>query len=872
MKTSFKIIGLLVFTALIATSCSRKKDKFINRNFHAMATKYNVLYNGYLALDKGRASVDDAFTDNYWELLPVERMQVSEDVMLPGQAKNSDFQRAEEKAIKAVQTHGMNIQGKEKNPQIDEAYLLLGKARYFDQRFVPSLEAFNYILFKYPSSDKINEAKVWREKTNMRLENNELAIKNLKRLIEQEQLEPQILADANAAMAQAYVNIEAKDSALVQLAIAAKTTKKHHEKARFNYIIGQLYNEFGKKDSANMAFDAVIEMHRKIPRAYYINAHLAKAANFDLETGNKLEFTEYLADLEEDRENRPFLDKIYHRIAEYHKSNSADSLAIAYYNKSLRAQSADKQLKSINYGTLGDMSFDRAEYRKAGAYYDSTMTNLTINTKPYRVIKKKRENLDDVIFYEGIAQANDSILNLVSLSDEDRLAVFTAYVDKLKKEAEELKEREEAAKRNETGLITGDKNNFAMSDAGIRKAGAGASREESIAGGGSRRNPGGGRSFYFYNQTTVSFGKNEFIKIWGNRSLKDNWRLSDTRTATSGTVETDIVAGASEEERFDPQFYVSKIPTDQKAIDSLAKERNFAYYQLGMIYKEKFHEYELSKDKFKKLLSNQPEERLILPSQYNLYRLYVLLNEHDEAEIAKNNIIAGFPDSRYAEILRNPQSGLEKDENSPESLYEKTYRLFAQQQYQETVAECETYIFEFEGEPIVPKFEILKASARGRLYGFEAYKEGVNYTALTYPNSPEGKKAEEIIREAFPLLAKKEFVDDATPKNFNVIYPFTTNEKEEIPEFVARLNEEVAKVRYFDLSTSVDFYDAKTTFVVVHGLKSIEGAKGFAEILEQIRDKKDKRKPINRPFFSVSSPNYEIVQMHKNLNEYLEAQ
>ena len=67
--------------------------------------------------------------------------------------------------------HGMNIEGKEKNPQIDEAYLLLGKARYFDQRFVPALAAFNNILNKYPTSDKINQVKVWREKTNLRLGN-----------------------------------------------------------------------------------------------------------------------------------------------------------------------------------------------------------------------------------------------------------------------------------------------------------------------------------------------------------------------------------------------------------------------------------------------------------------------------------------------------------------------------------------------------------------------------------------------------------------------------------------------------------------------------------------------------------------------------
>jgi hypothetical protein len=43
--------------------------------------------------------------------------------------------------------HSMNIDGR--NFQIDEAYLLLGKARYYDQRFIPALDAFNYILYKY---------------------------------------------------------------------------------------------------------------------------------------------------------------------------------------------------------------------------------------------------------------------------------------------------------------------------------------------------------------------------------------------------------------------------------------------------------------------------------------------------------------------------------------------------------------------------------------------------------------------------------------------------------------------------------------------------------------------------------------------------
>jgi len=84
---------------LFITGCSRKNNTFINRNFHALGTKYNILYNGYIALEQGQETVDNAATDNFWELLPVERMQLEEDAFFPGQARNQDFERAEEKAI-----------------------------------------------------------------------------------------------------------------------------------------------------------------------------------------------------------------------------------------------------------------------------------------------------------------------------------------------------------------------------------------------------------------------------------------------------------------------------------------------------------------------------------------------------------------------------------------------------------------------------------------------------------------------------------------------------------------------------------------------------------------------------------------------------
>jgi len=850
LKIVFKIFICALVLTLSLQSCSRKKDKFLSRNYHAVTTEYNVLFNGYNALNQGREALNNSYEDDYWEILPIERMQITEESFLPGQSRNADFTKAEEKAVAAIQKHGMNIGGKEKNPQIDEAYLLLGEARYYDQRFVPALEAFNYILYKYPLSDKINQAKVWREKTNIRLENNDVAIKNLKRLLEQEELEDQDLADATSILAQAYINTKSIDSALTQIKIATKSTKKNFEKARFNFIKGQLYNQLKQPDSANMAFDEVIDLNRKIPRKYLVAAYVEKTKNFDYKNGNKLEFEEHLKRLEEYYENRPYLDKIYHQIAEYNLKTGRDSVALAYYNKSLRATTKDKKLNAKNYLTLGDYYFDDANYQTAGAYFDSTMVNLKLNSKPYRVIKRKRENLDDVIKYEGVAEVNDSILKLTRMSETERLDYFTAYTDKLQAEAEAEKERLEIEARKK-GLAVNDlaAGNFVKN----------------------KSNPSGpNSSFYFYNPTTVAYGKNEFSQVWGDRKNKDNWRWSSNKTVSfnNGAVATiDATVSQDSLKTFDPQFYIAKIPSEAKIIDSLQTDRNYAYYQLGLIYKEKFKEYTLSKDKFQELLKSNPEEKLILPSKYNLFKLNELLSEESQANFYKNDIIDNYSESRYAKILSNPEYAKSVDTESPDYVYAQTYKLLQEQKYAEVISESEKYANFFSDEPIQPKFELLKATAQGRLYGYKTYTKSLNEIALDYANKPEGLQAKSLV-QSLKSVSDTTFVDNKDAKHFKAIYTFKSDEFHQIEDFKKRLSEAVKTIRYYDLSISEDIYNPETKFIVVHGIKSVEGAKGFTLLLKENKD--FKKLKIDRPAFGISSGNYTIIQTHKNLNSYLE--
>lgn len=845
MKTVKKSILFIAVSALLITGCSRKNDSFINRSYHAIGAEYNKLYNGNVAFEKGRETLNEAYKDNYWEILPVERMQIQDEIVLPGQSKNANFTTAEEKAVKAIQKNGMNIQGKEHNPQIDEAYLLLGKARYFDQRFVPALEAFNYILYKYPASSNINQARIWREKTNMRLENNELAIKNIKTLLYQEELKGQDLADANATMAQAYINTKALDSALTQIKIATEATKKRFEEGRYNFIQGQLYNALQNKDSANLAFDKVIDLNRKIPRKYLINAHVEKAKNFDYEKGNKLEFIAYLTKLEDDRENRPFLDQIYHQVAQYHLNQKSDSLAITYYNKSIKTNSQDKILMAKNYETLGDMSFDTNKYKIAGAYYDSTMTKMVENSKPYRTIKRKRENLDDVIFYEGVAEVNDSIIRLVNMSAPERQGFFNDYVAKLKLEKEEAAERLAIEKQK----------------AGLAQNNAGQPQNNSFKPKGGTP---GASSFYFYNDQTVAYGKNEFQRIWGERENADNWRWSDgSRTTQFSTNPNTTLTSTPDDKLLDADYYLAQIPSDEKAIDSISKERNFAYYQLGLIYKEKFKEYGLAKSKFTNLLDNNPEDRLILPSKYNLFKIYEILGKTSEAGILKNEIVSNFPESRYAQILNNPEVALAKDDSSPESVYEDIYKQFEKQEFESVIKKCENYIVAFEGDAIVPKFELLKAFAKGRLEGFNAYKKGINDVAVNYANTPEGVQAQVILDTSIKGLENSEFEDDTSALKCKVVYQFSSSAKTEIEAFKKTLDQALDAAKYNNLSTSIDIYNKDKTFVVVHGLRSIETAKAFTALFPS-----ELKYKIERPFFGISTNNYRILQIHKNLQAY----
>jgi tetratricopeptide (TPR) repeat protein len=720
LKIIVKII-VVVIVVLSIFSCSTKKDAYVNRQFHAMSTKYNILYNGEVAFQDGLDALNANYEDNYWDILPIEPLKVDE-LALPGMQADNDsspqeFDRAEEKAVKAIQKHSMLIVRQEQNTQIDDAYLLLGKARYFSKRFVPALEAFNYAIINYPNANLIDETRVWQSKANIRIQNPEQAILTLSILLDKEGLDSKVKEAAHTTLAMAYADLDSLQPMMDQLKQATLTHYNVEQTARNLFILGQLYYRLNEKDSSDIAFQKVIDL-KKAPYKYKIHAEIEQAKNVSSKEEGAL-MKDELEDLINDRYNRAYLDELYFRLATIELDDN-ENLALEHFKKSVLESDGNLFQKELSYEAIGNIYFDKAEFIIAGAYYDSILQIAQDdNSKRIRSLKRKRNKLDELILYDVIEKRNDSILNIVAMTKEEQTAFFNKHIEQLIIEEERNKVFE---KQQNSGSRINDLGNTTYAS--------------------------GNGKWYFYNIQAVGFGEQEFRNIWGNRVLEDNWRLSNkirfnTNTSVTTTKTTPLI---DDSKKYELSYYLDNIPKNESEIDSIAVQRNNAYYKLGVIYENQLNETDLAINELETLLTFHPSEELVLPTNYQLYKIYSKLN-NEKALAFKNEIIINYPNSQYAKIILNPTEISDKNEevDSPINVYTSAFYDYEKEEYQQVIEESNKAIAQYAGQEIVPKFELLKAYAIGKKDGLNAFKEALEFVSATYPDTEEGKKALEVL-------------------------------------------------------------------------------------------------------------------------------
>jgi len=737
LKNTQKIIAFLILF-VTAYACNVTKDTVVSRNFHAITTKYNVLFNGKEAFKKGIEEINNNYKDDWFKRLPIEPIVFEEDKIVlssfnnngpgAGFGENEDeekkelttFEKAEEKAVKAIQTHGMNINGIERNRQIDDAYLLLGKARYYTQRFIPAIEALNYVIANYPQADLIAETKIWRAKANTRNDNEEIAIEAMKLLLVvrdslEANLPDKIKEQAHTALAMAYVKTDSMQNAKKHLQLATRTLKNRDQAARNLFVLGQMYSDENKKDSAFYVFEKLANF-KKAPYKYKIHANIELAKNFSKDS-IATNLLERLQKLIKNRDNRPYLDELYYQAAVLHQNNDSTFLALDNYNNSLRAKNGSDKQKTFTYEKLGNLYFKDAEYQFASAYYDSVL-QVSTDSLDIRIrrVKRKYKNLASLIKFEEVVTTNDSIVRIASLSKDEQKLFFESYIEKLKKADEE------AAQLRLNQIAFGD-----------------------LGGGLQDSNKG---KWYFYNSQSLSFGKTQFQKTWGNRRLEDDWRWSEKGTI-GGNAAKDVAEVKKVNPKYDLDTYLSSIPVEKETIDSLKTEINQALYELGLIYKEQFKNQNLAKIRLERLSTLQPKEELILPINWHLYQIHNNLGDKENAEKYKNVILTKYADTKFAQVILNPNTNIEEEVaiSEVEKVYKKMYYLYKADKFEEVISEINEFLVTIPSSSLVPKFELLKAYAIGKNQDTQAYKVALDFVVVSYGSTEEGKKAKAILKQ-----------------------------------------------------------------------------------------------------------------------------
>src|SRR5690606_2978017 len=103
-----------------------------------------------------------------------------------------------------------------------------------------------------------------------------------------------------------------------------------------------------------------------------------------------------------------------------------------------------------------------------------------------------------------------------------------------------------------------------------------------------------GGNWYFYSPASISTGRAEFVRRWGNRPLQDNWRRN--KNLVSGQTNTLAQNQNLEEEHQESevskeeqklvyrQEFLHQIPCSDAARATAQRSIEEAYYTLGNIY------------------------------------------------------------------------------------------------------------------------------------------------------------------------------------------------------------------------------------------------------------------------------------------------
>ncbi len=712
------------FTLLILglfCACSTAKDKWINRQYNSIVAHYNAWWNGNQALKEGVKSLEQAHKDNYTEILPIFKLGTKENAT----AIKSNTDRAIEKGSKVIQKYSMKFSGVEKNPQIDDAYLLMGKACFYAQDYPAALATFNLLIAQYKDKKESYEPMIWLALTQSRMGNSsecDILLDQVKNKIDEGVAPKKLRNFMNLVYAQNALS-QGKNALALEYFAKRKFSFEKELNTRIMFIQGQIYQKAEDYEQATKFFKKTARRAGNYEMEFASRLNIAMC--YDPKKSNSRPIISRLEKMLDDKKNIEYKDQIYYALGEvYFKDKNVDKACLQWEASSAASTSNNLQ-KITSCLRAANTYFDLLEkYEKAQMYYDTALAVMPKDYDGYKTIESRQKVLTNLVTNLRCVERWDSLLAMSVMSQAD----LNAKIDSCIAEYRRIqKEKEEAAKKAQA---------LAASMAGMTNYSQFNNRN----------------SWYFYNSSTVQVGQLEFRRIWGERKLEDNWRISHKESEfdfdqmaemfdeEGNPIDSTTAKGGSKAKNNDPasrEYYTKDIPFSQGAKDTAHAEIAEALLAAGYIYYQGLNNYGKAIETFLELHRRYPTHKNVLPSSYHLYRLYDKIGQYPNSNFYKNKILNEYPDSEFAMMINNPDywDELAKSNENAERLYADVYNTYLRHRYEETITKSQNVIDSLKIGPYIPKLLYVQALAKGRIYGIDTLAMDLNLILHNYTES-----------------------------------------------------------------------------------------------------------------------------------------
>ena len=707
----------LALLAVLLCGCSTKKNTFTRRAFHNLTSHYNVYWNGEYSLNEGDQQLKRDAKDDYTKVLRVYNYGTKQEAM----ALNSKMDRALQKTSICVQKHSMKFNGKERVRWIDDAYLVMAKAHFYKQDYIPAKRTFDFVATEFNYNDIALVANLWLAKTYIQTKEYSKAIAMLEQLQAKTagmaKLPKELLHQFDLTIADYYVATQEYNKAINYLKSGIAVTNDRDLRVRSMFILGQIYMHLDDAPHAIEWFKKVIKKNPKYEMLFEAKLNMARMGT----AGNAKEMYKMLYRMLDETKNEDFVDRIYYTMAELALREGDVEKAIGCYRTSVANARNNQSQRAISSLKVATILFDRNEYELSQAYYDTAVAAMTRETYPeYDSIARISQTLNDLVTYLAIIRDQDSLLRVAQMDSVSRNKIIDKVIEQVIEQEEQEKEK----------IKLGEQ--LAMMGSTIGKPAV--PTDEGNASG----------SWYFYNPNTLRNGFSEFSKKWGMRKLEDNWRISDKRNIGNGIAgslddedtENDTVSGTLTNR--DRGYYLLDLPFTEEQQNEAHHQIAEALYNVGFIYLDRLSDYSRSIDAYERLDTSYPGNEHELPAWYALYKMYNDRNDTEKAALYKNKILSKYPDSSYAQFILDPNyyKKIQEDAQQSSDLYAKTYDAYQQGQYYRVKMNAERALELYASDTaLAPRFALLNALAIGRLETVDNMATALMAVVENYPLS-----------------------------------------------------------------------------------------------------------------------------------------